>query len=93
MKRKEPSDLRINYPSNRAKPGQKAKARSTALAASQKTFRWHCPAHGMALFSTAGSGACRQCLAATQRATKQRARENKNTSAAVANPSKSRDET
>ncbi len=75
MKRKDPSDRLIRYPTNRAKPGQKAKARATARAAGQKTFRWHCPTHGSALFSTAGNGSCRQCLAEAQRAAKRRARE------------------
>lgn len=74
MKRKEPSDLQINYPANRATPGHKAKARATARMADQKTFVWHCPSHGMAMFSTAGSGTCRQCLAAAQRNTKTRKR-------------------
>jgi hypothetical protein len=73
MKRKDPSELVRNYPASRAKPGQKAKARTVARAAGEKTFRWHCPTHGAALFSTAGSGACRQCLAEAQRAAKRRA--------------------
>ena len=72
MKRKDPSDLQIKYPTRRAKPGQKAAARANAYAAGVKTFQWHCPTHGMALFSTAGSGSCRQCLAAARRKVKQR---------------------
>jgi hypothetical protein len=72
MKPKAPQDKIRAYPGNRAKPGTKAKARTEARQSGEKTFNWHCPTHGMAVFSTAGTGTCRQCVAHAQRAAKHR---------------------
>lgn len=48
----------------KAKNGQKAHARAAAVAAGRKTFHWHChKGHGLTLFSTAGTGQCRTCMA------------------------------
>lgn len=69
-KPKDPQDRLIPYPTKRAKPGTKAKARAMAVAAAQKTFYWYCPRHGMSVFSTAGTGTCRCCMAETQKAVK-----------------------
>jgi uncharacterized Zn finger protein (UPF0148 family) len=64
--KKDPQDLLISYPTRRASPGVKAKARDTAIAAGHKSFYWNCPRHGMTLFSTAGAGVCRCCIADAQ---------------------------
>ena len=69
-KPKDPQDRRIPYPTKRAEPGTKAKARAVAVATGQKTFHWFCPRHGMSVFSTAGTGTCRCCIAETQKAAK-----------------------
>src|SRR5258708_26846825 len=69
-KPKDPQDRLIPYPTKRAKPGTKAKARAAAIATGQKTFYWHCPRHGMSVFSTAGTGTCRYCIAEAQKAAK-----------------------
>jgi hypothetical protein len=57
MKRKNPEDLLISYPTKRASPG---------------VFYWLCPRHGMTVFSTAGAGVCRCCIADAQKKTKDR---------------------
>ncbi|MGP8441909.1 hypothetical protein ACT2E5_07215 [Burkholderia vietnamiensis] len=72
MKPKAPEDRIRAYPSNRAKPGTKAKTRTEARQRGAMTFNWHCPKHGMAVFSTAGAGTCRQCVAQAQRAVRER---------------------
>jgi uncharacterized Zn finger protein (UPF0148 family) len=72
MKRKNPEDLLIDYPSKRARPGTRTTAQRAASLAGHKTFAWHCPTHGQALFSTSGSGTCRQCIADAQRASRAR---------------------
>jgi len=74
-KRKNPEDKARAYPTIRAKPGTKARARTEARQRGEMTFNWHCPTHGMAVFSTAGAGTCRQCIAQAQRAAKQRAKD------------------
>lgn len=73
-KRKNPEDLLIAYPTIRAKPGAKTKARTNARQRGEMTFHWHCPKHGMAVFSTAGAGMCRQCAAENTRAMRERRR-------------------
>jgi hypothetical protein len=85
-KPKDPQARRIPYPTKRAKPGTKAKARAVAVAAGQKTFYWFCPRHGMSVFSTAGTGTCRCCMAETQKA----AKDHRNTAARVRSAEKRR---
>ncbi len=70
MKKKAPEDLLISYPTRRASPGVKAKARDTAIEAGHKSFYWNCPRHGMTVFSTAGAGVCRCCIAAALKKSK-----------------------
>jgi uncharacterized Zn finger protein (UPF0148 family) len=74
MKRKDPNDLLISYPTKRASPGVKAKARDKAIEAGEKSFYWNCPRHGMTVFSTAGAGVCRCCIADAQ----QKSRDHRN---------------
>ena len=69
---KKPEDRLIPYPNRRARPGLKTAARIAALRHGDKMFFWNCPRHGMAPFSTAGSGTCRHCIAARQRGRYQR---------------------
>ena len=64
---KNPEDRLISYPTKRAKPGLKTAARTAALKRGDKVFYWNCPRHGMAPFSTAGSGTCRHCIAEGQK--------------------------
>jgi len=86
MKKKEPSDLLISYPTKRASPGVKAKARDTAIEAGQKSFYWNCPRHGMTVFSTAGAGVCRCCIADAQ----QKSRDHRNAAQRVRSAVKKR---
>ncbi|MGF6723989.1 putative HicB family RNase H-like nuclease [Paraburkholderia sp. GAS41] len=73
MKSKHPSDLKIAYPRNRAKPGTKAAKQQAARAAGLKTFLHTCPKHGPeSHHSTHGNGNCRQCIAESMRAAKAR---------------------
>jgi uncharacterized Zn finger protein (UPF0148 family) len=65
--RKAPDTRLISYPAKRASPGVKSRARDLAIAANHKSFYWACPRHGMTLFSTAGAGVCRCCIADAQK--------------------------
>ncbi|MGP8442376.1 hypothetical protein ACT2E5_09605 [Burkholderia vietnamiensis] len=71
-KPKNPEDKAIAYPVTRAKRGAKARARIAGRQRGEMTFNWHCPKHGTAVFSTAGAGTCRQCIAQAQRAMRER---------------------
>jgi len=85
-KRKNPEDKTRAYPATRAKPGTRAKARAAARQRGEMTFNWHCPTHGMAVFSTAGAGVCRQCVAENTRAMRERHKRAKEHTALGATP-------